>query len=85
MRKKEKARSASAPWIAGYGATFGQIGAGDGVDASAKPVVTALVLGVQHMHHLVAVNRQGAVVRLAGDIEVDADVEGVAWNQHAIG
>lgn len=37
------------------------------------------------MHHLVAAHRQGAVVRLAGDVEVDADVEGVAGSQHAVG
>lgn len=37
------------------------------------------------MHHLVAAHRQGAVVRLAGDVEVEADVEGVAGSQHAVG
>lgn len=76
---------ASIPWIAGYGATLGQVGAGEGVDASAQPVATALVPRVQHVHHLVTVHRQGAAVRLAGDVEVDADVEGVAGRQHAIG
>lgn len=37
------------------------------------------------MHHLVAAHRQGAVVRLAGDVEVDTDEEGVAGSQHAVG
>lgn len=41
--------------------------------------------GVQHVHHLVAAHRQGAAVRLAGDVEVDADVEGVAGSQDAVG
>lgn len=67
----------SIPWIAGYGATVLLVRAGDGVDTSAQPVAAALVPCVQHMHHLITGHWQGAVVRLAGDVQVDSDVEGV--------
>ncbi|TNN47620.1 hypothetical protein EYF80_042181 [Liparis tanakae] len=61
-----------------------RVAAAVGVDVGAQPLAAALVPGVQHVHHLVAAHAQRAAVRLAGDVEVNPDVEGVARDQRAV-
>lgn len=68
----------SVPWVAGHGATVCQVGASVGVHTSTQPLTAALVPGVQHMQHLITAYGQRAVVQLAGNVEVDPYVEGVA-------
>ena len=77
-------KDSSVPWVAGHGAAVCQVVAGVGVDTGAQPLAAALVPGVQHVHHFIAAHAQGAAVRLAGDIEVDPYVEGVARSQSAV-
>lgn len=75
------------PGVAGYGAAVRwpvQVSAAVGVHAGAQPLAAVLVPGVQHVHDLVTVDAQRAAVRLAGDVEVDAYVEGVSGSQRAL-
>lgn len=74
----------SIPCVAGNGAPVRQVGASVRVDTGAEPLAAALVPGIQHVHHLIAAHGQRAGVQLAGDVEVEPYVEGVARSQHAL-
>lgn len=67
----------ASPAVAGDGAHV-QVVVREGVDPRTQPLVPVLVHGVQDVHDVVALQGHGAGVQLAGDVEVQPDVEGVA-------
>lgn len=50
---------------------------GDGMDSGTKPLTLPLVHGVKDVQDLITSHGEGAAVQVAGDAEVQPDVEGV--------
>lgn len=51
---------------------------GDRMDSGTKPLTFPLVHGVKDVQDFVTFHREGAAVQVAGDAEVQPDVEGVS-------
>lgn len=66
----------ASPAVAGYSAHV-QVVVSERVDSRAQPLVPVLVHGVSDMHDVITLQRHGAGVQVAGDVQVQADVEGV--------
>ncbi len=75
--------SVSSPGVAWYGASL-RVLVGERVNMGAQPLAFALVHGVQNMEHLVTSYVQWAIVQLAGDVQIETDVERVSGYHCAI-
>lgn len=76
------ARVPASPAVAGDGAHV-QVVVCEGVNPRAQPLVPVLVHGVADVHHVIALQGHGAGVQLAGDVQVQPDVEGIPRRDQA--
>lgn len=80
------------PAVAGNGPRF-QVPVGERVDSGTEPLTLPLVHGVKNVNNLITFHWEGAAVQLAGDVQIQADMEWVPrcdqpffqfWQQLAI-
>lgn len=80
------------PAVAGNGPCF-QVPVGERVNSGTEPLTFPLVHGVKNVNNLITFHWEGAAVQLAGDVQIQADMERVPrcdqpffqlWQQFAI-